>query len=76
MGKEVVGGTIVGVPLVNELTQDGIITALDLENFAVGGFTVGALFKLLMLIALVLLIVERTLSVAAKVKEYNKEEEG
>ena len=59
---------IVSVPVVNEVTSDGIITVLELEQYAWLGMTFGAWFKLGMFIALVLLVIERTLSIRNKWK--------
>ena len=66
--KEVIGAVTVAVPVVNEVTNDGIITALQLEDIVVLGMTWGAWFKIGMLVALVLLIVERGLSIRNKLK--------
>ena len=60
--------SVVSVPVVNEATNNGIITALQLEDLALLGMTWGAWFKLGMFIALVLLIVERGLSVRNKLR--------
>lgn len=59
---------IVSVPVVNEVTSDGIITVLELEEYVWMGMTFGAWFKLGMFIALVLLVIERTLSIRNKWK--------
>lgn len=67
--KTVVAVSTVGVPIVNEVTNDGVITALDLENVVVAGMTYGAWFKTFMLVALVLLVVERSISIYKKLKE-------
>jgi hypothetical protein len=66
--KDVVGSAVVGVPVVNEMTNQGIITALELEQSIWLGLTYGAWFKLGMGVALVLLIVERGLSIWSKWK--------
>lgn len=68
MSNNAVGSVIVGVPIVNEATNDGIITALELEQAVLFGMTWGAWFKVGMFIALVLLIAERVLSVRMKIK--------
>lgn len=60
--------SVVSVPVVNEATNNGIITALQLEDIALFGLTYGAWFKLGMFVALVLLIVERGLSVRNKLR--------
>lgn len=67
--REVVSATTIGVPVVNEITDNGIITAFQLEQTIVFGMTWGAWFKVGMLVALVLLIVERVLSIRSKLKE-------
>lgn len=66
--KDVVGGAIVAVPVVNEMTNHGIITALKLDHAVWLGMTYGAWFKIGMGVALLLLIVERGLSVYLKIK--------
>lgn len=66
--KDVVGSAIVAVPVVNEVTDQGIINALALEHSVWLGLTYGAWFKIGMGIALVLLIVERGLSIYSKLK--------
>lgn len=66
--KDTVGSAIVAIPVVNELTNQGIITALQLEKSVWFGMTYGAWFKLGMAVALLLLIVERGLSIYSKVK--------
>jgi hypothetical protein len=63
MTKTVVGSAVIGVPAVNELTNQGIITSLHLEQFVWWGMTYGAWFKLGMGVALLLLVVERGLSI-------------
>lgn len=54
---------IVGVPLVNEVTDDTVITALQLDNMAWLGVTFGAWMKILLAVALVLLLVERVTTI-------------
>lgn len=66
--NDITGLTVVSVPVINELTNDGIITALQLEDAVIFGLTWGAWFKIGMLIALILLIVERGLSIRNKLK--------
>ena len=61
--KDLVGSAVVGVPVINEITNQGIITALELEQSIWLGMTYGAWFKIGMGVALVLLIVERGLSI-------------
>ncbi len=53
----------------NEITNNGVITALDLEDIVLLGMTYGAWFKLFMFIALVLLVVERALSISNKIEK-------
>lgn len=67
--KDIIGTTIVAVPVVNELTQDGIVTLLELEEIVFLGMTWGAWFKVGMGIALLLLIIERALSIRIKLKQ-------
>ena len=66
--KDILGGVIVAVPLANELTDQGVISALSLEESVLFGMTFGAWFKVGMTIALTLLIVERGLSIYLKWK--------
>lgn len=63
MSKYLTGGTVLGVPAVNELTNQGIVNALALEEFVWLGLTYGAWFKIGMGVALLLLIVERSLAI-------------
>ena len=69
MSNNAVGSIVVGVPVVNEATNDGIITALELDQLVFMGMTWGAWFKVGMFIALLLLILERVLSVRMKMKD-------
>tara|TARA_R110002096_G_C14264075_1_gene694955 strand:+ start:63 stop:290 length:228 start_codon:yes stop_codon:yes gene_type:complete len=66
--RDTVGATVLSLPVLNEVTDDGIITALRLEETVLLGMTYGAWFKIGMLVALVLLIVERALSIKNKIK--------
>ena len=66
--KDIVGGSILAVPVVNEITDQGVITALQLEDAILLGMTYGAWFKIGMGVALLLLIVERSLSIRNKLK--------
>ena len=66
--KDVIGGIVVTVPVVNETTNQGIITAFQLEQAVWLGMTYGAWFKIGMGVALLLLIVERGLSISGKLK--------
>lgn len=47
----------VGVPVGNEVTNNGIITALDFESMVMFGYTYGAIFKILALFSVVLIII-------------------
>lgn len=64
--KDVAALVTIAVPTVNTITGDGVITALSLEEAVFLGMTYGAWFKLGMGIALVLLIIERTVSIRRK----------
>ena len=66
--KDVLAGAVVTVPVLNEITDQGVITALELEQSIWLGLTYGAWFKLGMGLALGLLIVERGLSIWSKWK--------
>lgn len=68
MDSTAVSTTIVSVPIVNEVTNDGVITVLGLEQAVFLGITYGAWFKIGMFIALLLLIVERALSIRNKLR--------
>jgi hypothetical protein len=46
----------IGVPVSNEVTNDGIITALALENFVWMGMTYGAWFKVISMISIIIVI--------------------
>ena len=72
--KDILGGTIVAVPAINEVTNQGIITAFELEQAVILGLTYGAWFKIGMGIALTLLIVERALSIRNKLNNTRKED--
>lgn len=67
--KDLAGAATISVPVVNEVTNNGIVTALELDNAVLLGMTYGAWFKVGMFIALVLLIAERTLSIRNKLRE-------
>ena len=67
--KDLIGSAVVGIPVVNEVTNQGIITALELEQSIWLGVTYGAWFKIGMGVALVLLIVERGLSIWSKFRD-------
>jgi len=49
-------GAVVAVPAANTITDNGIITALDLENYVMFGMTFGAIFKVLMMLSIFLII--------------------
>ena len=70
--KDVAATTAIGVPVLNTVTEDGIITALKLEHSVILGMTWGAWFKVGMFVALVLLITERGLSIRNKLRGSNK----
>lgn len=57
--KELTGLAVVAIPVANEATGNGFITALGLEQTVFLGMTFGAWFKVGMFIALILLIGER-----------------
>ena len=67
--NDVTTTVVVGVPVVNEVTNNGIITALQLEELAVLGMTYGAWFKIGMFVALGLLVIERGLSIWNKLNK-------
>ena len=71
--REVTTTTVVALPVVNEITHDGIITALQLDQLVMAGLTYGAWFKIGMGVALVLLILERGLSVWAGIRKQRKQ---
>ena len=66
--RDIAATTVIGVPTVNELTNQGIITSLELEKFVWLGMTYGAWFKIGMGVALALLVVERCLSIWSKIR--------
>lgn len=68
MKETATAATIIGLPVANGITNDGVITAMGLEEMVLMGLTWGAWFKLGMGLALVLLIMERALSVYSKVR--------
>ena len=49
--------TVVGVPVGNVLTDNGVINALHLENMVWMGLTYGAWFKVVAIVSVVLMIV-------------------
>lgn len=67
--RDVIGAVVVSVPVVNKITDNGIVTALELEKAVLFGMTWGAWFQVGMGIALTLLIVERALSIRNKLKD-------
>jgi hypothetical protein len=72
--RDTVGAVVVSVPVVNKITDNGIVTALELEQVVVFGMTWGAWFQVGMGIALTLLIVERALSIRNKLKDTHEED--
>ena len=65
-------GTVVSIPVANEITNNGIITALALEDMVMFGLTYGAWFKLAMFISVILIILVNLSKVAKEaVKCYN-----
>ncbi len=48
---------VLSVPVGNEMTNDGIINAFDLESMVLLGMTYGAWFKLVCLVSVILVIV-------------------
>jgi len=71
--KDVVATAAIGVPVLNTVTDDGIITALQLEEAVLLGMTWGAWFKVGMFLALALLIIERGLSIRDKLQRRKQE---
>lgn len=49
-------GAVIAVPATNTMTDNGIITALDLENYVMFGMTFGAIFNILMMLSIFLII--------------------
>ena len=72
--RDTIGAIVVSVPVVNKVTNNGIISALELEQVVVFGMTWGAWFQVGMGIALTLLIVERALSIRNKLNNTRKED--
>ena len=72
--RDAIGAVVVSVPVVNKITDNGIVTALELEQVVVLGMTWGAWFQVGMGIALTLLIVERALSIRNKLKDTHEED--
>lgn len=70
--RELAAAVTVALPVVNLATDDGVITALDLESAAIMGMTWGAWFKVGMAIALSLLIIERVVTISDKIKRGNR----
>ena len=66
--RDTVGAITLSLPVLNKVTDDGVITALRLEETVILGMTYGAWFKVGMLVALVLLIAERALSITNKIR--------
>tara|TARA_R100000951_G_scaffold115836_1_gene125284 strand:+ start:2918 stop:3139 length:222 start_codon:yes stop_codon:yes gene_type:complete len=70
--RDLLAKTIIAVPIINEFTDQGIITALKLEQSVLFGLTFGAWFKVGMIVALGLLIIERTVSIYLNIKNRDK----
>jgi|VirMetMinimDraft_7_1064189.scaffolds.fasta_scaffold00669_13 hypothetical protein len=66
--RETIQSIVVGVPIANELTNQGFITALDLEQSVWLGMTYGAWFKVGMALSLTLLILEKIINIYTKFK--------
>ncbi len=62
-----VQGTAVGIPVADTITNNGIITALGLEEMVWMGLTYGAWFKIAMLISVILIILVNLAKVAKEV---------
>ena len=62
-------GSVVAVPVANQVTDNGIITALSLENYVFCGMTFGAIFQMLMFISVILIIL---INISKIVKEIKK----
>ena len=60
-------GAVLSVPVVNELTDNAVITALSLEDIVFMGLTYGAWFKVAMFLSVFLLVI---LNASKVVKEY------
>lgn len=61
--------SVVAVPVTNQITDNGIITALSLENYVMFGMTFGAIFQILMLISVFLIVL---LNLGKLIGEANK----
>ena len=70
--RDILAGVVVTVPVVNEFTDQSVVTALELENMYIVGLTYGAWFKIGMGVALGLLILERGLSIWGALKPRRK----
>lgn len=62
-------GSVVAVPVTNQITDNGIITALSLENYVMFGMTFGAIFQILMLVSVFLIVL---LNLGKLIGEANK----
>jgi uncharacterized membrane protein len=62
-------GSVVAVPVVDQVTNNGIITALSLENYVIGGFTFGAIFQILMFISVLLIVIINLSKVVDEIKK-------
>ena len=70
--RDLLAKAIITIPIVNEFTDQGIITALKLEQSVLFGLTFGAWFKVGMIVALGLLIIERITTIYFNIKNRNK----
>ncbi|QYW06105.1 transmembrane helix containing protein [Shewanella phage vB_SspS_KASIA] len=61
--------SVVAVPVTNQITDNGIITALSLENYVMFGMTFGAIFQILMLVSVFLIVL---LNLGKLIGEANK----
>lgn len=70
--RDLLAKAIITIPIVNEFTDQGIITALKLEQSVLFGLTFGAWFKVGMIVALGLLIIERITTIYFNIKNRRK----
>ena len=61
--------SVVALPVTNQITDNGIITALSLENYVMFGMTFGAIFQILMLVSVFLIVL---LNLGKLIGEANK----
>lgn len=62
-------GSVIAVPVTNEITNNGIITALSLENYVFFGMTFGAIFQVMMFISVLLIILINIGKVAQEIRK-------